>query len=434
MHGRGSAAVRNFAMFGETTGEVDEFGLPVRLEWAREYRGRADVVFGHVPVREAEWLNSTLDIDTGCVFGAKLTALRWPERATVSVPAAQQYAEPTKPLDPGDGRTAQQDHDRLLYFDDFATKQRIETGLGGTVVIPEENALAALEVMSRFAIDPRWLIHLPPTMAACPTAAEGPFLEHPHDALDHYAKLGVTDLVAEEKHMGSRALMIVCRDAAAAAARFGTEDGKRGVIYTRAGRPFFKDDGEEAAVIARVAAAVGSAGLWEALSTDWVLLDAELMPWSAKAQELLRQQYLPTVVAAKHSAEALLDCLSGAQPDDALASLAAAVGHQRENARRMGETIDGYYWQADTIDALRIAPFHLLAAKGLVFTDREALVARWLEHTGKGGEGMVQKPASFLSRGEKGLVQPAMKVRGRDCLRIIYGPDHDLPENIERLF
>lgn len=80
----------------------------------------------------------------------------------------------------------------------------------------------------------------------------------------------------------------------------------------------------------------------------------------------------------------------------------------------MGETIDGYCWQADAVDALRIAPFHLLAAKGLVFTDREALVARWLEHTGKGGEGMVQKPASFLSRGEKSLVQPAMKVRGRD--------------------
>ncbi|MEL6220539.1 MAG: polynucleotide kinase-phosphatase, partial [Pseudomonadota bacterium] len=191
-------------------------------------------------IREAEWLNSTLDIDTGCVFGGKLTALRWPERETVSVPAARQYAEPAKPLDPGDGRTAQEDHDRLFYFDDFAAKQRIETRLGSTVVIPKENALAALEVMSRFAIDPRWLIHLPPTMAACPTAADGPFLEHPRDALDYYAKLGVTDLVAEKKHMGSRALMIVCEDPAAAAARFGTEDAKQGVIYTRSGRPFFK--------------------------------------------------------------------------------------------------------------------------------------------------------------------------------------------------
>ncbi|MEM8760463.1 MAG: polynucleotide kinase-phosphatase, partial [Pseudomonadota bacterium] len=468
MHGRGSAAVRSFAMFGETTGEIDEFGLPVRLAWAREYRGHADVVFGHVPVREAEWLNSTLDIDTGCVFGGKLTALRWPERETVSVPAASQYAKPAKPLDIAGSLTAQQDHDRLLWFDDFAAKQRIETRLGGTVLISEEHALAALEVMSRFAVDPRWLIHLPPTMAACPTSPEGPFLEHPNEALDHYSKLGVTELVAEEKHMGSRALIVVATDAGAAAARFGTEDGKQGVVYTRTGRPFFKDDADEAAVVSRIAAAVDAAGLWGELATNWLLLDTELMPWSAKAQELLRRQYLPTVAAARLSAEALLDGVArvGTRPE--LTALADAAERQRDNARRMGETIDGYCWRAETIEALRIAPFHLLAAEGLVFTekahdwhmetiariaehdpilqatrwrrldaanvaDRAALVSWWLEHTGKGGEGMVLKPASFLARGEKGLVQPAMKVRGRDYLRIIYGPDYDLPQNIERL-
>ncbi|MEM9013417.1 MAG: polynucleotide kinase-phosphatase [Pseudomonadota bacterium] len=468
MHGRGSGAVRSFAMFGETTGEIDAFGLPVRQDWARAYRGRADVVFGHVPVREAEWLNATLDIDTGCVFGGKLTALRWPERETVSTPAARQYAEPARPLDDAGPRTAQQDHDRLLYFDDFATKQRIETRLGGSVMISQEHALAALEVMSRFAVDPRWLIHLPPTMAACPTAAEGPFLEHPTYALDHYVRLGVTDLVAEEKHMGSRALMVVARDAAAAAARFGVEDDKQGVVYTRTGRPFFRDETDEAAVIARVAAAIGAAGLWEALSTDWVLLDAELMPWSAKAQELLRRQYLPTVAAARHSAEALLERTAAVGARAELARLAASAERKRANALRMEKTIAGYCWSAETINALRIAPFHLLAVEGQVLTDRDhpwhmetiariaehdpilqatawrrfdaastadrdALVAWWLEHTGAGGEGIVLKPATFLARGKKGLAQPAMKVRGRDYLRIIYGPDYDLDENIERL-
>ncbi|MEM8818692.1 MAG: polynucleotide kinase-phosphatase [Pseudomonadota bacterium] len=468
MHGRGSAAVRSFAMFGDTTGEIDEFGLPVRLEWARDYRGRADVVFGHTPVLEAEWLNSTIDIDTGCVFGGKLTALRWPERETVSVPAARQYAEPAKPLDPGRALTAQQDHDRLLYFDDFAVKQRIETRLGGTVIVPEENALAALEVASRFAVDPRWLIYMPPTMAACPTAPEGAFLEHPAQALDHYAGLGVTDLVAEEKHMGSRALLVVARDAEAAAARFGTEDGKQGVIYTRTGRPFFKDEAEEAAVVARTAQAASAAGLWQELGTDWLLLDAEIMPWSAKAQELLRRQYRPTVAAAQQSAEALIERLAAAPPAEGLAALQARAERKRDNALRMGQTIDGYCWEAENIDALRIAPFHLLAAEGRVFADqshvwhmetlgrlaaedpilqttgwrrldagseadREALIAWWVEHTEKGGEGMVLKPTAFLARGEKGLVQPAMKVRGRDYLRIIYGPDYDLPENIERL-
>ena len=72
MHGRASGAVRSFCMYGETTGEIDEFGLPVRYNWAKEYRGKAKVVFGHTPVPEAEWLNRTIDIDTGCVFGGKL--------------------------------------------------------------------------------------------------------------------------------------------------------------------------------------------------------------------------------------------------------------------------------------------------------------------------------------------------------------------------
>ncbi len=468
MHGRGSGAVRNFAMYGETTGEIDEFGLPVRLEWARDYRGAADVVYGHTPMAEAEWLNSTLCIDTGCVFGGKLTALRWPERETVSVPARQQYAEPAKPLDHGTARTAQQDHDRLLYFDDFATKMRVETRFKSTIQIPEENSLAALEIMSRFAVDPRWLVYLPPTMAACPTAPEGPFLERPEEAIRHFTDRGVTDLVAEEKHMGSRVLLVVAKSAEAAAARFGVEDGKAGVVYTRTGRPFFRDEREEAAVIARVAAAMESSGLWKTLGSDWVLLDAELMPWSAKAQDLLKRQYNPTVAAARASAEALASAMARVPELEGLGDLRAKSEAQRANAEAMGRTIAGYCWDVTGIEDYQVAPFHILAAEGQVFTDKPhvwhmetltrlseadpilkttgwkrfdgakaddcaAVTEWWLAHTSAAGEGMVIKPNPFLLRGEKGLIQPAMKVRGRDYLRIIYGPDYDLPENIERL-
>lgn len=468
MHGRGSGAVRSFAMYGETTGEVDEFGLPVRLEWAREYRGKADVVYGHTPMAETEWLNNTLCIDTGCVFGGKLTALKWPERETVTVDARQQYAVPAKPLDHGKALSAQQEHDRLLYFDDYATKMRIETRFRSTIQIPEENSLAALEIMSRFAIDPRWLIYLPPTMAACPTAPEGPYLEHPDQAIDYFAERGVTDLVAEEKHMGSRALLVVTRDSEAAQRRFGVEDGKAGVIYTRTGRPFFKEEAREAEIIARTARAIEQAGLWKELDTDWVLLDAELMPWSAKAQELLQRQYLPTVAAAKASATALLEVLGEAPSIDGLDALKAGADVQLANAAAMGRTIDGYCWAAENIDDFRIAPFHILAAEGRVFADRPhtwhmqtlgalaehdpilqttgwkrfnaasaedrtAIVKWWTEHTNSGGEGIVFKPKAFLEEGKRGLIQPAMKVRGQDYLRIIYGPDYDLPANIERL-
>lgn len=468
MHGRGSGHVRTFAMFGDTTGEVDEFGLPVRLEWAKDYRGRADVVFGHTPMAEAEWLNNTMCIDTGCVFGGKLTALRWPERETVSVPARRQYAVPAKSLDGGRSLTAQQDHDQLLYFDDYATKMRIETRFKSTIQIPEQNSLAALEVMSRFAVDPRWLIYLPPTMAACPTATEGPFLERPEQAMEHYANRGVTDLVVEEKHMGSRALLVVAKDVRAAKTRFGVEDDKAGVIFTRTGRPFFKDEEMEAAVVRRVAAAMEASGLWGDLGTDWVLLDAELMPWSAKAQDLLKRQYMPTVSAAEISAAAVLDALAGRSGSDELEQLRARAEICLSNARLMGKTIDGYCWDADSIDDYRIAPFHILATEGRVHSDRphtwhmktietlakadailqptgwkqvdlndpvqrETVTEWWLDHTARGGEGLVFKPTAFLVPGERGLIQPAMKVRGRDYLRIIYGPDYDLPENIERL-
>lgn len=92
MQGRGSAKVRDFALYGETTGETDEFGLPVRHNWAAEYRGQAHVVYGHTPVPEPEWLNRTINIDTGCVFGGKLTALRYPELELVSVAAVKIYA------------------------------------------------------------------------------------------------------------------------------------------------------------------------------------------------------------------------------------------------------------------------------------------------------------------------------------------------------
>ena len=183
MQGRGSGAVRDFALFGETTGETDEFGLPVRYNWAAEYRGPAMVVYGHTPVPEPEWLNRTINIDTGCVFGGKLTALRYPERELVSVPARQTYAESKKPFLPPDSPapalSAQQQHDDLLDLSDVIGKRIVNTRLHGNVTIREENATAALEVMSRFAANPKWLIYLPPTMSPCETSLAPGWLEHP---------------------------------------------------------------------------------------------------------------------------------------------------------------------------------------------------------------------------------------------------------------
>ena len=236
-HGRSSGRVRSFALYGDTTGETDEYGLPVRYPWARDYRGQAMVVYGHTPVPTAEWINNTICLDTGAVFGGSLTALRYPERELVSVPAEEQWYEPARPLVPAGGERERS----VPRIDDVAGTRWLETTFAGKVKIPEENAAAALEVMSRFAVDPRWLIYLPPTMSPAAASGRAGFLEHPEEAFEEYAGWGVTRVVCEEKHMGSRAIAVIAQDADAAERRFGVGDGTTGSVFTRTGRPFFPD-------------------------------------------------------------------------------------------------------------------------------------------------------------------------------------------------
>jgi polynucleotide kinase-phosphatase len=241
LHNRSSGAVRSFALYGDTTGETDEFGLPVRYPWANDYRGSAVVVYGHTPVPEAEWVNNTLCIDTGCVFGGKLTALRYPERDLVSVPAARTYWEPARPLDP-----APTEADRpaeLLDATDVLDKRIVDTRLQPRIAIGAENAAAAFEVISRFAIDPRWLVYLPPTMAPTAISTRLDLLEHPAETFAAYRRDGVARAICEETHMGSRAVVVVCRDADVAARRFKIDDPIGGTVYTRTGRAFFAETG-----------------------------------------------------------------------------------------------------------------------------------------------------------------------------------------------
>jgi protein phosphatase len=482
MQGRGSGAVRNFALFGETTGEIDEFGLPVRYHWASEYRGRAMVVYGHTPVPEPEWLNNTIDIDTGCVFGGRLTALRYPERALVSVPAAQVYSEPSRPLHynphqpalpagPEPLATAQQQHDDLLDIRDVTGKQLITTRLLNTVTIREENAVAALEVMSRFALNPKWLLYLPPTMSPTETSELPELLEHPAEAFAYYQRQGVARVVCEEKHMGSRVVVVLGRDEAAIQRRLGVVGEGLGKCYTRTGRNFFSDEVLETAFLTRLRDALSTAGFWEKFATDWVCLDAELLPWSAKAQELVKGQYAAVAAAASAAlpqAEAALAAASGRGLDGA-AALLARTSARREAATDYADAYRRYCWPVQSLDDLKLAPFHLLATEGKTYFDRdhawhmetlrslsiadprllratpyrvvdltnpaeiEAATEWWLALTASGGEGMVVKPYDFIPTGGRTLIQPALKCRGREYLRIIYGPDYLLPGNLERL-
>jgi polynucleotide kinase-phosphatase len=486
MQGRGSGTVRSFALFGETTGEIDEFGLPVRYAWASDYRGRATVVYGHTPVPEPEWLNNTIDIDTGCVFGGRLTALRYPERALVAVPAHEVYCEPSRPLNykalalekelsteheaPSTG-TAQQQHDDLLDIRDVTGKQLINTRLLNTVTIREENAVAALEVMSRFALNPKWLLYLPPTMSPTETSELPNLLEHPAEAFAYYQRQGVERVVCEEKHMGSRVVVVLGKDEAAIQRRLGVVGEGLGKCYTRTGRNFFTDEALEAAFLTRLRDALTAAGFWEKFSTDWVCLDAELLPWSAKAQELVKNQYAAVAAAASAAlpqAEAVL-ATAAARGLDGAAALLARTTARRAAATDYADAYRRYCWPVQSLDDLKLAPFHLLATEGHTYFDRdhawhmetlralsladprllratpyrvvkladltevEAAIEWWTNLTAGGGEGMVVKPYDFIPKTSRTLIQPALKCRGQEYLRIIYGPDYLLPGNLERL-
>jgi polynucleotide kinase-phosphatase len=460
-------------MYGETTGEIDEFGLPVRYNWASEYRGKAMVVYGHTPVPEAQWLNKTIDIDTGCVFGGKLTALRYPEKELVSVPAAKIYSEPSRPFLPAATDlplSLQQQNDTLLDIEQVLGKRIISTKLAHTVTVREENAIAALEVMSRFAVDPRWLIYLPPTMSPSETSALPEYLEHPKEALEYFVKMGVEKVVCEEKHMGSRAIVVLCRDEDVALRRFGIEGQGIGVCYTRTGRNFFNDDTLEKAFLQRVQTALTASNFWEKLKTDWVCLDAELMPWSAKAQALIQSQFAAVGAAATAALPDVLSVLRQTQARGvAVDELLKKFTTGQEKSQRFVEAYRRYCWPVDSLEDYRLAPFHILATEGQVHVNKnhgwhmetirefcladpnwlmatpyrvvhlsnadefQSAVDWWLEMTGKGGEGMVIKPFEFIARGKKGLIQPAIKCRGKEYLRIIYGPEYDAPENLQRL-
>jgi hypothetical protein len=515
-HGRASGRVRSMALYGDTTGETDEYGLPVRLPWAKDYRGSATVVYGHTPTPDAEWVNNTICLDTGAVFGGKLTALRYPERELVDVPAQQVWYEPVRPLvpepesttrepdvsappagSPPHASSAQLPADRTgeppeyvqyegrlagtlsrnldppmhapdfrrgtLNIADVTGKRIIETAHHGRLTVRADQAAAALEVMSRFAVDPRLLVHLPPTMAPTATSARDGTLEHPAEAFAGYRADGVQQVVCQEKHMGSRAVVLVCRDGGAR--RFPGP----GTVVTRTGRPFFGPELTDA-LLARVRAAIGAAGLWEELATDWLLLDAELLPWSVKAGALIRDQYAAVGAAATAGLAAADTALQAAAARGVdVADLAARVRRRIDTTAGFRDVYRRYCWPTDGLAGVQLAPFQVLAAEGAAFhtrphdwhlvladrlhaadpelirrtatalvdtTDEDSVAAAtawWEDLTAAGGEGMVVKPLAGLVRGTNGLVQPGVKVRGREYLRLIYGPDYTAPEHLDRL-
>lgn len=480
-HGRTSGRVRSFSIFGDVTGEKDDNGLPVRNDWTIDYRGDATVVYGHIPQLTTYKSNNTYCIDTGCVFGGALTALRYPEYEIVSIRAKEKYCKDKVIFNELD-QDFRQDRN-LLYAKDVQGDKVIQTRLLNNIKINNKNSIAAFEVMSRFTVNPSWLVYLPPTMSPSETSNYNEYLEHPKEAFAYYFNKGVKEIICEEKHMGSRAVIVLCKDEVAAKERFNSFNGQIGICYTRSGRNFFNNKEEELAFLIRIKSILDKTNFWIDFNTDWVVLDNEIMPWSVKAQKLIKEQYAPIGLAGKVSLNKANEILVQAEKikdkyilDDANGGASTfnideLISKTNKRYNKVNSYINAYRqycWDVKNIEDLKLAPFHILATEGEVHIDKTNIwhmetikkyfdvgdsiikitnylkvtnddvsidkgVNWWLNLTEHGGEGMVIKPNQFISYGKKGILQPAIKCRGKEYLRIIYGPEYDFIENLNTL-
>lgn len=460
MHGRASGAVRSFCLYGDVDGSRDELGLPVRGDWISSYRGAALVAYGHSPRLEQRFVNNTICLDGGSAFGGSLAALRYPEMEVKSVPARREYCKPLRPL-------TEEKLSPLPEFRDIIGPKSVATSLWRSVHLDEASTLAAMESMGRFAVDPRWLIYLPPTMAPCASSELPEYLEHPAEAFQYYARHGINKLVCEEKHMGSRANILVLRKPESAR-RFALQAPLPGKIWSRAGRPFFTgaDAPTESLLLAEIREALEQSAFWETFQTDWVLLDCEILPWSLKARQLIEKQYSPAGHAGKEALAASLAMLrkldrkklcddEGTEFD----ALLERLQRRQANMEKYDKVWRSWCQPVRSPADIRIAPFHILASEGKVWKDvgnlkqlelleshlgampafqptrHLVLDARnradwksgiefWHSLTDNGAEGMVVKPGCFTPIENGRLLQPALKCRGREYLRIIYGPGY----------
>lgn len=471
MHGRESGGVRSFCLYGETTGEIDSFGLPVRYNWAENYRGDATIVYGHTPIPTPEWLNHTLNIDTGCVFGGHLTALRFPEKELVKVAAEKEYMAPSRPLPLNVHEVnTQQKHDEVLDISYFRDRSLASTRMMYNLSPHDWQVIPVIEWLNTRGVNPRWLIYLPfPATPPKATSLPG-LLEHPIQAYEYYRKKGVETLSLQEMVPGNRVVVIITKEEQIATQRFGIKNGGIGTVYTAKGQPYFDSNAEEQRFLLRLRDAVDHAELWTALNSDWICMEADMLPALPQAEPLAKEVFSTTGTIAASSLDRVANAISRAR--------ARGVDMENEQLRTSARQTQiqsfNRAWQqlAETGSGssnIQIAPVHFLAGENKVYTDQshawhlamaEALhnadsdlvyairhlqislddeeaireaTGWWESITEAGGYGMVVKPYNFIPDPTQELPQPAIWVRGKDALRLKYGPEYDAPEQLEIL-
>jgi protein phosphatase len=316
-------------------------------------------------------------------------------------------------------------------------------------------------------VNRNWLVYLPSGISSHQSEKSTEDFERPEGALNYFRLERIGKAVVEEKHMGSRGIVVLCRTLQAARERFGVDGEVPGCVYTRNGRRFFKDEDTEAVFLERLEGVLTKAKFWERFSTNFVFLDGEILPWSVKAADSAEESGLV------EAARLVLSNTAAAIVGSSVSSLGAhwrnAVNAEQESLERYDLMFKKYRTEDSGLSAIRFAPFHLLAAEGQAFFHRSHLwhmetlchLARfgngfliptryevvtlddrrtwsktehwWEELSADSSEGLVVKGLPFVPRGRRGLAQPALKCRTSDHLRLVYGPRYDSGESREVL-
>lgn len=462
LQGRVSSRVRDFALYGETTGETDEVGLLIRYNWASEYRGQATVVYGHTPVVEPEWLNRTICIDTGCVFGGRLTALRYPELELVSVQAKRMYCEPKRPLLQSSNKPMVRT-DEPLELTDFLGRRLITTRLVGKVMVAEEQIALAIELLSRSGVDPRQLIWLPSDPAPVESTPDVPDqLEHPQEAASYFRSNSVSRIVCQQLPHGQMVGVIVCRDPQTAQNRFRLTEGQIGLIWN-AHAQFITDETTTAALLQQLAGSITAAGWWQTFRTDWFCFHAALDSMSGSLDLASLMQLAMFTLDQSSQALAAATARPGVNAD-----LQPLIQRFRSRQSACQQQLDSLS-HSPPRPRLRLEPLAILLSEGSAYTEiPRTQQAEWLSELARGSdgvfappptrvfsldergsirqlnewwqqlcderaEGLLVAPETHLPRGERGPVAQALKARTPHALRRIYGPEFDQPPNLDRL-
>jgi protein phosphatase len=465
MHGRSSGEVHAFCLYGETTGETDEFGLPVRHNWAGEYDGKALVVYGHTPVPEPIWQKNTVNIDTGCVFGGKLTALRYPERQIISVYPPEVYSQPLRPLHWNNQFTQVEKIDPAISVDLVSSRALVSTRHGYHLSLQDAQVATVMQHLALESVPAKWLIFLPATISP-PTSSNLPgLLEHPSQAFDYYRKKNLVQVAAWACPVGTRVVVVLCRNEEVAQKRFHFPSESLGSIFTRTARPFFKNAEESQQLIQKLVKGMELAEVWDTLKSDWLCFEAIISPVSQFAPDFTEEVYGAVVsvghkslnkakekllVAASRGIDALdaekwIDNQSAALSAFELASQKLRnddSGKILIHLTRLVATEGKVHHEQPLLlqqEMLRIlataAPNTLkVVERRLLELDSDSQLrdaaAWWEALNAQPMEGIIVEPEQILHEKGVEMMQAMIKVRTREYLRLLYGPAYDAPESL----